>query len=93
MTENTGPDKSNANAPQTILLVGATGILGSRIAHHLLEQPGARPVACPRHRKQEERARSPVGQGRGNHRGRSRYRRYGMDKLPGLDQLALRPSS
>jgi uncharacterized protein YbjT (DUF2867 family) len=27
---------------QTILLAGATGMLGSRIAHHLLEQPGAR---------------------------------------------------
>ena len=27
---------------QTILLVGATGMLGSRIAHHLLEQPEAR---------------------------------------------------
>ncbi len=27
---------------QTILLVGATGMLGSRIAHHLLEQPDAR---------------------------------------------------
>ena len=27
---------------QTILLAGATGMLGSRIAHHLLEQPDAR---------------------------------------------------
>ena len=27
---------------QTILLVGATGMFGSRIAHHLLEQPDAR---------------------------------------------------
>ena len=27
---------------QTVLLAGATGMLGSRIAHHLLEQPGAR---------------------------------------------------
>ena len=26
---------------QTVLLVGATGMLGSRIAHHLLAQPGA----------------------------------------------------
>ena len=27
---------------QTVLLAGATGMLGGRIAHHLLEQPGAR---------------------------------------------------
>lgn len=27
---------------QTVLLVGATGMLGGRVAHHLLEQPGTR---------------------------------------------------
>jgi len=29
-------------SPQTILLAGATGMFGSRIAHHLLDQPDAR---------------------------------------------------
>jgi uncharacterized protein YbjT (DUF2867 family) len=29
-------------ATQTVLLAGATGMLGGRIAHHLLERPGAR---------------------------------------------------
>lgn len=43
MTQRTGLAKDEASATfQNILLVGATGMLGSRIAHHVLERGDAR---------------------------------------------------
>ncbi len=42
MTQTTNPEQKNTEAAtQTILLVGATGMLGGRVARHLLEQPHA----------------------------------------------------
>lgn len=44
---------------QTILLAGATGMLGGRIAHHLLEQPDARVRLLVRDMTSKKRALDP----------------------------------
>ncbi len=45
---------------QTILLAGATGMLGSRIAHHLLEQPDARVRLLVRNITSKKHALDPL---------------------------------
>ena len=43
MTQNIDSNQNQADAgPQTVLLAGATGMLGGQIARHLLDQPDAR---------------------------------------------------